>query len=286
MRYQTWEPAEEQMLIELYAGMKSSALADMMGRTAASVKQKAKLLKLRKSREFMRAMIRDRPVQIGRPTAARDTFMAAVTALIDAPMGAGMSDMAAMVGGKHGRVKSLVAGAVKAGILHSAGAGHCMRYFRTADAAQDGVVAIAQGRVAAQRGRARKNNEPRRLARAKSREERGRAKAELRRVAQEAMALARAAKLLIAKARPTKAPKPAKVAVPKMPRLDCRRPPGRPRTQKRIDDRPAVNPRKVRPVVIPCGVDQRYTVHTVAEPYFSAQQPGQYPGKASAWVPR
>ena len=49
---------------------------------------------------------------------------------------------------------------------------------------------------------------------------------------------------------------------------------------------PAVNPRKVRPVVIPCGVDQRYTVHTVAEPYFSAQQPGQYRGEASAWVPR
>lgn len=49
---------------------------------------------------------------------------------------------------------------------------------------------------------------------------------------------------------------------------------------------PAVNPRKVRPVVIPCNIDRRYTVHTVADPYFSATPPGQYRDEASAWVPR
>lgn len=49
---------------------------------------------------------------------------------------------------------------------------------------------------------------------------------------------------------------------------------------------PAVNPKKVRPVVIPCGLDHRYTAHEVAEPYFSATPPGQYRDEASAWVPR
>lgn len=286
MKYKIWTPADEQMLADLHPHKTNADIAVALGRTEKGVKSKAGKFKLLKSAEFMAALFRARRASTGRTPTVRAAFLKQVSAVVGGPIGASMADMLVVCGGKRGRVKSLVVGSVQAGVLHAAGKGQLMRYFRTAEAARDGVLAIAKHRAAAQRERTRANNAPRAATRALALVERERLKALAQ--ASRPPKPPKVPKVKAVRPPGVKTPKPVKVASPKKAMPEGRREPLRPtrKVVKRFDDRPAFIPDHVRVVRGPCNLDKRYTVRAVSEPHFSALRPGQYSTEASAWAVR